>query len=355
MNYLNKNILLVIIAIFITTTLTARELQKLEKKMGEQHSKLIDYRKTNPMEVGEHIVFPVMKEIVDYYFFHDHDINTSSLPQRIIDNEKTETDKLIANLLITLIEKTLLNNKKSLSIKKQKEILEFILDYKAKTGSILSNASFFLNNFYDEKYYSPKMKKVIKKQLLPNNNNNNICGDVLLILDAAGLKDDDTVKSFIDQKAGMCKAWGNRSYKWFALLLSARWGNEVSLRKLCRISKIEMQNQERRYQAYYMPFELAIVHNEAITMLLQSFLPAKKEYHLSSLESANLGGSSASSLQASIDGFPDTNRGKYYNIFSSQLTPEQVNKYNVWLDKNKPYKYRHITKFPSEIKMRIWR
>jgi len=34
--------------------------------MREQHAKLINYRKTEAMKVGEHIFSPVMKEIVDY-------------------------------------------------------------------------------------------------------------------------------------------------------------------------------------------------------------------------------------------------------------------------------------------------
>ena len=347
----NKIALLICISLFLTTFQALAtdddKIDSFDKLLEYKQKEWIAYRMGKPMEIGEHIIFPVLQKIVDYYMLDDHKINSSPRVQKIIDSNQSQEDILLSKLLMDLLETSFVQEKDHLSLKKQKEIIEFLLQYKSSTGSILSNVSLFLNYFYDEKYYSDAAKKIIKDQLLQADI---FYGNVFLLFDAAGLNTDTQVIEFVRENSSLCKIWKNRSREWFCLLLLAKWGDSEASSKVYEIAKISANPRERSYQIHYMPFELTIIQQPECAELLTDFMKSDEEYKITVLETTNLGFNALLALSCM---FPDILKASQISLEQFKSDPELY--FIQYSDKIKSIKKIDIATYPAWAKSRIWR
>lgn len=318
--------------------------EKLLKNFNVAYSKCYKTDKEgNEILINFEAIIPSLRDIVKYYFLND---DTSLLVKTINITESTDKTGSVPAIISKELLKYINNTK--VTIKQKQDVLCFLLKYQVMTNKLSIGLIPILNNFYSAHLYNVRARKIIKKKILKNNLKP---ARDLFLLDAANMYNDTDVMEYLQKESSKCSQW-DRDSKWFSLLLLAKYGDIKAIDKVVKIAKLRFKLPERKHQVFYMPFHLSIIPNEKIVEILRSFLKSKEKYRLSIADVANLSVYSAMALHSMLIGFPTVDKD-----FASvkHVTSDKVKLYNYWLDNNKPYRYRPITKFSIEIKRKIWR
>jgi len=321
---------------------------KLLQDFNTAYSKFDNtYTKSNETLVDFEVMTTSIRNIVDYCFSSNVKGDEFSLLVKVVNITKS-TDKTgsVPMLISKELLKRVCNDK--VNIKQKQDALCFLIVYQVMEDKLDIGLIPILNNFYSAHLYNARAREEIKKKLLKNNLKH---PTYLFLLDAANMYNDKDVIKYLQKESSKCTQWG-RDSKWFSLLLLARHGDTKAVEKVVQIAQSSLKLPKRKDQVFYMPFQLSVIPDEKIVEVLKSFLTSKEVYRLSIADVANLSVYSAIALNTMLIDFPPVSK----NFASTkQVKLDQVKSYNYWLNNNKPYRYRPITKFPKEIKMKIWR